>query len=465
MSLSEKTVSRVGEVFRRAELGDARLVRRSVGLAEALARSPRLSLPQVWATSAELQAGYQFLRSPRTDFNDLMEPVQLATRERALEERSVLVLHDTTDVMCPAAEPEEVGFLQTGKAGFYVHHALCISADETRRPLGILWSQLWGRPQRTQGRAKRVTGGELAKLDERESDRWLEGVTEAQLWAEGCEQVVHVMDREGDSFRLFQHMKELDADFVVRLRHDRGVEDGLLAETLSEAPLKLRRRVSVTAREGKTMPSYTHKARSARETELLVRCATVEIRPPNYLKKDAEPLALNIVQILEENPPPGTEPIAWVLATSLPITTRAQIERIVDIYRARWTIEEFHKALKTGCMFEKRQLESFDSITTLLALCYPVACELLRVRSRARQPGLSAADALRPSLLECLRAHPQARKLPDNPTAQEALEVIAGLGGHQKHNGPPGWQSLAAGYTKLVEFEAGWLAAFAAKKM
>jgi hypothetical protein len=465
MSLSEKAVARVGEVFSRAELGDARLVRRSVGLAEALARSPGLSLPRVWATSAELQAGYQFLRSPRTDFSALMEPVQLATRERALEERCVLVVHDTTDVMCPAAEPEQVGFLQTGKAGFYVHHALCISADEARRPLGMLWSQLWGRPQRSQRGAKRGPGSELAKLDERESDRWLEGVAEAQLWAEGCEQVVHVMDREADSFRLFQHMQELEADFVVRLRHDRGVEEGLLAEALSVSPLKLRRHVSVTARDGKTMPSYTHKARSARETELSVRCATVEFRPPNYLKKDADPLELNVVQILEESPPPGTEPIAWVLATSLPISTRTQIERVVDIYRARWTIEEFHKALKTGCMFEKRQLESFDSITTLLALCYPVACELLRVRSRARQPGLSAADALRPSLLECLLAHPQARKLSKAPSAQEALEAIAGLGGHQKHNGPPGWQSLAAGYMKLLEFEAGWLAAHAARKM
>ena len=461
--LSDKTVARVGDVFRRADLGDARLVRRSVGLAEALARAPALSLPRVWATSAELQAGYEFLRSPRTDFNTLMEPVQQATRQQALEERRVLVLHDTTDVTCPAAEPEEVGFLQTGKAGFYVHHALCISSDETRRPLGILWSQLWGRPQRSQGRTRQRAGSEFAKLEERESDRWLEGVAEAQLWTEGCEQVVHVMDREADSFRLFQHMRELEADFVVRLRHDRGVEEGLLAGALARAPLKLRRIVPITARQGKTMPRYTHHARSARETELLVRCATVEVRPPNYLKQDADPLELNVLQVLEENPPPGEKPIAWVLATSLPIATRAQAERIIDIYRARWTVEEFHKALKTGCMFEKRQLESFNSITTLLALCYPVACELLRVRSRARQEGLPASDVLRKSQLDCLKAHPKARRLPENPTAQEALAAIAALGGHQKHNGPPGWETLAAGYMKLHEFEAGWLAALASK--
>jgi hypothetical protein len=172
-----------------------------------------------------------------------------------------------------------------------------------------------------------------------------------------------------------------------------------------------------------------------------------------------------VVQVLEENPENGDEPVAWVIATSLPIHTRAQVERVIDIYRARWVIEEFHKALKTGCMFEKRQLESFESITTLLALCYPIACELLRVRSRARQTGIPASDVLRKSLLDCLRAHPNHRPLTDTPTAEEALAVIAGLGGHIKHNGPPGWQTLAAGYMELLAFERGWLAAFATQKM
>jgi hypothetical protein len=35
------------------------------------------------------------------------------------------------------------------------------------------------------------------------------------------------------------------------------------------------------------------------------------------------------------------------------------------------------------------------------------------------------------------------------------------LGGHIKHNGPPGWQTLAAGYMELLTFERGWLAAMA----
>lgn len=462
MKLSEKAISRVGEVFRRADLGDARLVRRAVGLAQALAEAPDLSLPKVWATAAELQAGYDFLRSPRTDFTDLMEPVQHFVREQALAERSVLVLHDTTDNVCPSAEPEEVGFLQTGKAGFFIHHALCLSTKD-RRPLGVVWSQLWGRPSRAV-RSQKLTSSQLSKLDERESDRWLEGVTEAQLWTEGCEEVIHVMDREADSFRLFQHMQSIGADFVVRLRNERALKEGRqLSEALSDAPVRLKRLVSLSTKAAKTIPRVMYKGRAAREAELTVRSASVALRVPQFLGKKTEPVEVNVVQVLEENPPEGCTPIAWVLATTLPIDTKAHVERVIDIYRTRWMIEEFHKALKTGCMFEKRHLESFNAITTLLALCYPVACELLRVRSRARQTGLPAADVLRKSQLDCLRAHPKARKFSADPTAQEVLEVIAALGGHQKHNGPPGWQSLAAGYVKLHEFERGWLAAHASR--
>jgi hypothetical protein len=456
-ALSKAAVRRVGEVFVRANLGDPRRVRRAVGLAENLARAPQLSLPKVWATDAELEAGYQFLRNPRTGFCSLMEAVQMDTRAQALKARRVLVLHDTTDVTCPSAEPEEVGFLQTGKAGFFVHHAFCVSADAENRPFGMLWSQIWGRAQRSLGRKRNLTGPELAKLEERESDRWLESISESHLWAEGCEQVVHVMDREADSFRLFEHMKDLGADFVVRLRHDRATDNGSVSECLVDAPLKLQRLVELSVRRQKSMPKYLHQGRPARTALLSVRCEKVEFQPLNHMPA-SEPLSVNVVQVLEENPPTGQKPVAWVLVTSLPIGSAADVERIIDIYRARWQIEELHKALKTGCMFEKRQLESFESVTTLLALCYPIACELLLMRSHSRQNG-QASDVLRASLLVCLRLQLQAKHLPVDPSLEQALAVIAKMGGHIKWNGPPGWQSLAAGYSKLLEFERGWLAA------
>jgi hypothetical protein len=392
-----------------------------------------------------------------------MGAVQEATRLEALQEKRVLVIHDTTDLKCPAAAPEEVGFLPTGKAGFHIHHALCVSAS-SNRPLGVISSEIWGRAQRTRGRKRHLSGPALAKLKDRESDRWLRVVTEAHEWLEGCEQVVHVMDTEADSYRLFEHLQQHGADFVVRLRHDRRVTEGVVSESLAGAPIKVERLVEIGRRKSKRMPSYTHQGRPARKARLQVRATTIEILPPRHMPQ-AEPLELNVVQILEEKPPPGVKAIAWVVATSLPVRTKADIERVLDIYRARWQVEEFHKALKTGCELEKRQLESFEAITSLLALCYPIATELLHLRSRSRQKGLPAADVLRQSLLDCLRAHPKARRLAANPSAEDALGAIAGLGGHIKNNGPPGWQTIGAGYVELLTFEKGWLAAIAHRNL
>ena len=49
------------------------------------------------------------------------------------------------------------------------------------------------------------------------------------------------------------------------------------------------------------------------------------------------------------------------------------------------------------------------------------------------------------------------------PTAREVLLEVAALGGHLKHNGEPGWQSLGAGYERLMLLTAGWEAAIASK--
>jgi hypothetical protein len=44
-------------------------------------------------------------------------------------------------------------------------------------------------------------------------------------------------------------------------------------------------------------------------------------------------------------------------------------------------------------------------------------------------------------------------------TVRDALYAVAGLGGHLKNNGPPGWQTLARGTQALLLLEAGWNAA------
>jgi hypothetical protein len=71
-------------------------------------------------------------------------------------------------------------------------------------------------------------------------------------------------------------------------------------------------------------------------------------RSNNFASGSAPSLKVNVVTVTERKCPKGEEPIAWHLTTNEPIATAEQVAAVVDAYRARWVVEEFFKALKTG---------------------------------------------------------------------------------------------------------------------
>jgi hypothetical protein len=153
------------------------------------------------------------------------------------------------------------------------------------------------------------------------------------------------------------------------------------------------------------------------------------------------------------------EPIDWTLLTQEPIDTAEQILKIVDYYRGRWMIEEYFKALKTGCSFEKRQLESLATLLNALAIFVPVAWRLLLLRGMARShPTVPATIVLTEPQIAVLHAVTK-KPLPHDLNVEQALLAIAALGGHIKNNGQPGWQLLGRGFRKLLNLEEGWTAA------
>jgi hypothetical protein len=145
------------------------------------------------------------------------------------------------------------------------------------------------------------------------------------------------------------------------------------------------------------------------------------------------------------------------LVTTEPIETPEDIERVVDFYRARWLIEEFFKALESGCDFEGRQLETRAALLNALALFSAVAWRLLLLRSLAREHSDEPAEeALTEVQLKILRRESKRVALGASVTVREAYLAIAGLGGHLKRNGEPGWQTLGRGFEDLLQFERGW---------
>jgi hypothetical protein len=117
----------------------------------------------------------------------------------------------------------------------------------------------------------------------------------------------------------------------------------------------------------------------------------------------------------------------------------------VDWYRTRWLIEEFFKCLKTGCAYEKWQLESLDTLLVALALLAPIAWQLLLLRHLARALlDAPARVALTARQIRVLRAVAVGDTLPPRPTTRDALRAVARLGRHLRQNGDPaGWCSVA----------------------
>jgi hypothetical protein len=199
-----------------------------------------------------------------------------------------------------------------------------------------------------------------------------------------------------------------------------------------------------------------HPKREARDATLAVSAMSVNLRrSSNYAPESPPSLPVNVVTVMEVNCPAGVEPISWHLVTSEPIATRKQVAFIIDAYRSRWVIEEFFKALKTGCQIEKRQLESYHSLSNALAVFLPLAVRLLALRSAARVDPDAPCTALSDEQIQLLRLR-TTRPLGERPTNKQVSFALAELGGHLRSNGQPGWIVLGRALERLLLLELGW---------
>lgn len=136
------------------------------------------------------------------------------------------------------------------------------------------------------------------------------------------------------------------------------------------------------------------------------------------------------MRVWEPAPPEGEEPVEWILLTTEPVGTPDEAVRVVDWYRARWVIEEFFKALKTGCWYEKRQLETYEALLNVLAVFLPIAYHLLLLRTLSREGvRVPASSVLTRTQLTVLVG---TSKVPISSSldVREAMLAIARLGGH-----------------------------------
>jgi len=436
---------------------DERLNRRLRSLVGRLSVDPSSSLPRA-LNSAGLEAAYRFFSNHRVTPELILQPHFEATRKRCETEGNFLIVHDTTTFLYRYdGEREGLGRVRRmspgGKQAFFAHISLAVTADGTRRPLGVAAFKTW------------VRGPEKSGV---EYQRWEEQLRLSSTQLHAAKTAIHVMDREADDYQMFDALLRDGHRFVARCQYNRRLETELgierLYDVIADVSASADREVPLSRRKPKKNPiaEKINPSRQGRIAKLSVAAATVAFKRPAALKsQDASSptIAINVVRVWEPAPPEGEAAVEWILLTSEPISTPEQQLAIVDHYRARWMIEEYFKAIKSGCDFEKRQLQDYESLVNLLAVFAPIAYRMLLIRSEARRiPDAPASEVISQDHIDVLRARGR-RKLSANPTTREIYLAIAALGGHLKHNGDPGWSTLAYGLEKLETLTEGWLAA------
>jgi len=385
----------------------------------------------------------------------LMAAHVTATGQRIAQERIVLAVQDTTSLNYsthPAtAQLGPIGSQPDGLIGLLVHDTMAFSLEGT--PLGLLDVQCWARDAATFGKKHQR---KQQPIEQKESSKWLQSWRRVAAVQQRCPHttLVSVGDREADIYELFHlaHQTPTGPKLLVRARHDRELqnEQAGLFETICCAPIAGHQMVHLPRQ----------KSRAAREAKLAIRFAAVTLCPPQD-KPHLPPIAIWAVLAQEENAPKNAEAIDWLVLTTIAVNSFEQASEKVHWYAKRWSIEVFHRTLKSGCRLEDRRLGHADRIETCLALDMVIAWRICHLVKLGRDvPELPCDLYFEEAEWKALVAYStNSPVVPDQPPALgKIVRMIAKLGGYlgRKSDGEPGTETLWRGMQMLSALTAMW---------
>ena len=384
--------------FGAAPLGDKRLSRRLVRVAQAKAEHPEQSMPQIFqGDTAALKGYYRLVDHPDPDavsIATILEPHRACTIRRMQTYRQVLAIHDETDLdYASLVESEGLGVIgknqtKTESRGLSLHSTLVVTAD-TGLPLGLLRVDCAAPQLKPHRKGK---DHRYIPTQDKDTQRWIDSLQDAIHVAHDIPgaTVINVMDREGDFFELFDAWRcDPRGHVLVRAKHDRRIDDdATLFESVKRSPVRAWGQVRVSRRSARPKKGRRGAlpARPARDAQVELRYQSVQIQPPHCgLNRHKSPIPVWILHVKETLPAKGQERIEWFLLTTLEIDSVETAMKLVQWYGFRWRIEDWHKVLQSGCRVEKAAHDRAERLQRVIAIHAVVAWRILLMTRLARE--------------------------------------------------------------------------------
>jgi len=448
---------------------DERLGKPFRTLLEQLSDGAGESIPMACQDWANTKAAYQFFDNERVNEKDILVGHFQSTRQRFLKSGSdelALVLHDTTEFCFHRHDIREIGKLTKHVGtktrpnlnhivcGLLMHSSLVVTPDGL--PLGLSAVKFWTRDEfKGTNALKKHINPTRVPIEEKESIRWLQNLSESTKLLSAPSRCIHIGDRESDIYELFCTARELDTHFVFRTCVDRLAGDGehTVSDEMQEVDCKGLHWIEVRDKKGDT-----------REAVLELKYRRIRVLPPIGKQKRYPPLELTVIHAKERDAPAGVEPIDWKLITDLPVRTRVEAIEKLNWYAMRWKIETFHKIMKSGCKAEDSKLRTAERLVNLIATFCIMGWRIFWMTLVNRSapdasPGI-ALTKLEVKLLDRLVEDKDPRKS-GCKTLTDYLTKVAQLGGYlaRKKDPPPGNMVMWRGLARLTDIELGFILA------
>lgn len=410
----------------------------------------------------ERQAAYDLMSSKKVRPAALLAATASATARRCSEHDHVYVAVDGSSlVLTDRAKTKPLGSI--GQRGFPTRGLKAVNAVAVApngKFEGVLDVKFWARGA---SKSKQSRYGRR-KSRNTEMRHWSAAVKSVNKVLKAHAPEVRpwfVMDREADESALLRQLGKAGTWFTIRAAQDRVAR-------WRKKPTKLFSAASAAKLMGRRVLHIPRTPqRAARAAKVTIRATTVRLMLPTYAARDERTaLDVGVVEVREV----GTvsNPIHWVLLTNRPVTTLEEADRVVDSYRARWRIEEFHRTWKSGgCDAENIHLRSANGIRKWSILLAAVAARTEHLKRLARtQPAEPATSMLTEVEIRALIFAKRLIKntveeVPDGiPTIRTAVRWIADIGGWsgQYAKYEPGSTSISRGLVELARYTTVFMA-------
>ena len=363
--------------FNSAPLFNKTKTKRLVRIAARLAEAKGTSLARLFDNWYDTKATYNLLKQP------VMTPYNIQNPHREITYRNienwsgdVLAIEDASEFEWNHKDPiEGLGPIGSGRdcdQGFILQSTLAIGISNKGKleVLGLPFQQYYVRPPLREKRKKRASSKDII-----ETDLWRNAIKDKALPA--LSKVIRVCDRASDIYEVFTETKEYGCRHIIRLKHDRIVlpEDVQIKSLMNNLESMGQTQIEKRIKDGT----------NSEIIKLNMNWKTVSMRAPSrpgFGIGKLPDLQETVVHVWGEYA--NGEKIEWFLYTDLEVNSIEDAIKVVQYYSLRWTIEIYHKILKTGLKAENLQLETAHAIFAAISIMSIVGLRILDLRERLR---------------------------------------------------------------------------------